>query len=118
MVRCWHAQLRSSWNYNYAYGRWRLCSDWFAGTGKEGWQLSPPRDPMGSGDMGIVEAEETESGGITVRLYKRKYMLSDDGEIVLTKGPLIDVPLTSWIDIRLQMPEKGTPPEERPESAE
>ncbi|ORM86872.1 hypothetical protein [Mixta gaviniae] len=61
---------------------------------------------MGSGDMGIVEAEETESGGITVRLYKRKYMLSDDGEIVLTKGPLIDVPPTSWIDIRLQMPEK------------
>jgi len=88
------------------------------GLAKEGWQLSPPRDPMGSGDMGIVEAEETESGGITVRLYKRKYMLSDDGEIVLTKGPLIDVPLTSWIDIRLQMPEKGTPPEERPESAE
>lgn len=78
------------------------------GLAKEGWQLSPPRDPMGSGDMGIVEAEETESGGITVRLYKRKYILSDDGEIVLTKGPLIDVPPTSWIDIRLQMPEKET----------
>lgn len=74
------------------------------GLAKEGWQLSPPRDPMGSGDMGIVEAEETESGGITVRLYKRKFMLSDEGEIVLTKGPLIDVPPTSWIDIRLQMP--------------
>lgn len=88
------------------------------GLAKEGWQLSPPRDPMGSGDMGIVEAEETESGGITVRLYKRKYMLSDDGEIVLTKGPLIDVPPTSWIDIRLQMPEKESSPEESPGSDE
>lgn len=88
------------------------------GLAKEGWQLSPPRDPMGSGDMGIVEAEETESGGITVRLYKRKYMLSDDGEIVLTKGPLIDVPPTSWIDIRLQMPEKSTQPETEAERAE
>ena len=88
------------------------------GLAKEGWQLSPPRDPMGSGDMGIVEAEETESGGITVRLYKRKYMLSDDGEIVLTKGPLIDVPPTSWIDIRLQMPEKESSQEESPGSDE
>lgn len=88
------------------------------GLAKEGWQLSPPRDPQGSGDMGIVEAEETESGGITVRLYKRKYMLSDDGEIVLTKGPLIDVPANSWIDIRLQMPEKESPPEENLDGAE
>lgn len=88
------------------------------GLAREGWQLSPPRDPQGSGDMGIVEAEETESGGITVRLYKRKYMLSDDGEIVLTKGPLIDVPANSWIDIRLQMPEKESPPEENLDGAE
>lgn len=79
------------------------------GLAKEGWQLSPPRDPMGSGDMGIVEAEETDSGGITVRLYKRKYMLSDEGEIVLTKGALVDVPANSWIDIRLQMPEAEQP---------
>ncbi|WP_428945314.1 hypothetical protein ACQK5W_04330 [Pantoea sp. FN060301] len=79
------------------------------GLAKEGWSLLPPRDPQGSGDLGIVEAEETESGGITVRLYKRKYILSDEGEIVLTKGTLIDVPPTSWIDIRLQMPEKESP---------
>lgn len=76
------------------------------GLAKEGWRLLPPRDPEGGTDLGIVEAEETESGGITVRLYKRRYMLSDDGEIELVKGALIDVPENSWIDIRLSMPEK------------
>lgn len=76
------------------------------GLAKEGWRLLPPRDPEGGTDLGIVEAEETESGGITVRLYKRRYMLSDEGEIELVKGSLIDVPENSWIDIRLSMPEK------------
>ncbi len=75
-----------------------------AGLASEGWRLLPPRDPDGSGDLGIVEAEETESGGITVRLYKRRYVLSEEGDIELAKGALIDVPANSWIDIRLDMP--------------
>jgi DNA-binding PadR family transcriptional regulator len=82
-----------------------LGSDGFA---KEGWYLMPPRDPAGSGDLGIVEGEQTESGGLTIRLYKRKYILNDDGDIELTKGVAIDVPPTSWIDVRLQMPEDST----------
>ncbi|HFK5639126.1 TPA: phage tail protein [Enterobacter hormaechei subsp. steigerwaltii] len=76
-----------------------------AGLASEGWQLLPPMDPGGMGELGVVEAEQTESGGLTIRLFKRKYMLSDEGEIVKTKGDPMDVPANSWIDVRLDMPE-------------
>lgn len=76
-----------------------------AGLASEGWQLLPPMDPGGMGEMGVVEAEETESGGITIRLYERKYKLGADGDIVKTKGRPIDVPANSWIDVRLDMPD-------------
>ncbi|MFT0668942.1 hypothetical protein RVM25_34220, partial [Enterobacter hormaechei subsp. xiangfangensis] len=38
-----------------------------AGLASEGWQLLPPMDPGGMGEMGVVEAEQTESGGLTIR---------------------------------------------------
>ena len=57
------------------------------------------------GELGVVEAEENEDGNITIHLYKPKYMLSDEGEIVKVKGEPIDVPPNSWIDVRLDMPE-------------
>ncbi|HDT1376894.1 TPA: phage tail protein [Enterobacter hormaechei subsp. xiangfangensis] len=76
-----------------------------AGLASEGWQLLPPMDPGGMGELGVVEAEQTESGGLTIRLFKRKYMLSEEGEIVKTKGAPIDVPANSWIDVRLEMPD-------------
>lgn len=76
-----------------------------AGLASEGWQLLPPMDPGGMGELGVVEAEQTESGGLMIRLFKRKYMLSDDGEIVKMKGEPMDVPVNSWIDVRLDMPE-------------
>ncbi|MFP2561175.1 pyocin knob domain-containing protein [Enterobacter ludwigii] len=75
------------------------------GLASEGWQMLPPMDPGGMGELGVVEAEQTESGGLTIRLFKRKYMLGDDGEIIKTKGELMDVPANSWIDVRLDMPE-------------
>ncbi|WP_317179132.1 pyocin knob domain-containing protein [Lelliottia amnigena] len=75
-----------------------------AGLASEGWQLLPPMDPGGMGELGMVEAEEMQSGGITIRLYKRKYMLNNEGEIVKTKGEPMDVPANSWIDVRLDMP--------------
>ncbi len=75
-----------------------------AGLASEGWQLLPPMDPGGMGELGVIEAEETGSGMITIRLYKRKYMLSNEGEIVKTKGEPMDVPENSWIDVRLDMP--------------
>ena len=56
------------------------------------------------GELGVVEAEQTESGGITIRLFRRKYMLGDEGEIIKTKGQPMDVPANSWIDVRLDMP--------------
>ncbi|HCM9743658.1 TPA: hypothetical protein N5O31_000984 [Enterobacter hormaechei subsp. steigerwaltii] len=39
------------------------------------------------------------------RLFKRKYLLGDDGEIVKTKGEPMDVPVNSWIDVRVDMPD-------------
>ncbi|MCM7002969.1 MULTISPECIES: phage tail protein [unclassified Enterobacter cloacae complex] len=75
------------------------------GLASDGWQLLPPMDPGGMGELGVVEAEQTESGGLTIRLFKRKYMLSEEGEIVKTKGAPMDVPANSWIDVRLDMPE-------------
>ncbi|EMB0572319.1 phage tail protein [Enterobacter hormaechei] len=75
-----------------------------AGLASEGWQLLPPMDPGGMGELGVVEVEQTESGGLTIRLFKRKYILSDEGEIIKTKGEPMDVPANSWIDVRLDMP--------------
>ena len=75
-----------------------------AGLASEGWQLLPPMHPGGMGELGVVEAEQTDSGGLTIRLYKRKYILSDEGEIIKTKGEPMDVPANSWIDVRLDMP--------------
>lgn len=75
-----------------------------AGLASEGWQLLPPMDPGGMGELGVVEAEQTENGELTIRLFKRRYMLSDDGEMIKTKGELMDVPANSWIDVRLDMP--------------
>jgi len=74
-----------------------------AGLAKEGWRILPPRDPNGGGDLGIVEAEETESGGITIKLYNRRYVMTKDGDIEMVKGVAIDVPANSWIDVRLKM---------------
>ncbi|MDX7552649.1 pyocin knob domain-containing protein, partial [Enterobacter ludwigii] len=75
------------------------------GLASEGWQLLPPMDPGGMGELGVVEAKQTDSGELVIRLFKRKYMLSDEGEIIKTKGEPMDVPANSWIDVRLDMPE-------------
>ncbi|EMM5579663.1 hypothetical protein RJO02_003361 [Enterobacter hormaechei] len=78
-----------------------------AGLASSGWQLLPPMDPGGMGELGVVEAEQTENGVLTIRLFKRKYMLNDEGEIIKTKGTPMDVPSNSWIDVRLDMPENS-----------
>lgn len=75
-----------------------------AGLASEGWQLLTPMDPGGMGELGVVEAEQNVNGELTIRLFKRKYMLADDGEIIKTKGLPMDVPTNSWIDVRLDMP--------------
>ena len=75
-----------------------------AGLASEGWQILPPMDPGGMGELGVVEAVQTDNGELTIRLFKHKYMLSDEGEIIKTKGEPMDVPANSWIDVRLDMP--------------
>lgn len=75
------------------------------GLASEGWQLLPPMDPGGMGELGVVEAKQTDSGELEIRLFKRKYLLSDEGEIIKTKGEPMDVPANSWIDVRLDMPD-------------
>ncbi|HBB8441926.1 TPA: hypothetical protein J5G50_004641 [Escherichia coli] len=77
------------------------------GMASEGWQLLPPMDLGGMGELGVVEAEQTDNGELTIRLFKRKYMLSDEGEVIKTKGTPMDVPSNSWIDVRLDMPESS-----------
>lgn len=60
--------------------------------------------PGGMGELGILEAELGDDGVLIIRLFKRKYLLNDEGEIVKMKGEQIDVPVNSWIDVRLNMP--------------
>ncbi|MEI9740459.1 phage tail protein [Enterobacter kobei] len=53
-----------------------------AGLASEGWQLLPPMDPGGMGELGVVEAVQTDNGELTIHLFKRKYMLGDDGRFI------------------------------------
>jgi hypothetical protein len=71
---------------NFSPRCWGLCAHRFGWSGSSGWQLLPPMDPGGMGELGVVEAEQTESGGLTVRLFKRKYLLGDDGRSSKRKG--------------------------------
>ncbi|WP_442075698.1 phage tail fiber protein, partial [Pseudomonas putida] len=54
--------------------------------------------------LGITESEQDEQGVVTVRLFKQRWTLDEEGEMHLGKGAPLDVPLNSWIDVRLQMP--------------
>ncbi|MDA8481263.1 pyocin knob domain-containing protein [Citrobacter sp. Awk 4] len=77
-----------------------------ASLAKSGWQLLPPMDPGGMGNLGIVDAEQGDSL-ITIKLYRLKYSINAAGEIEKGKGDLMDVPGNSWIDVRLDMPDNS-----------
>ncbi|HBO7422774.1 TPA: hypothetical protein L4892_002101, partial [Pseudomonas aeruginosa] len=79
----------------------------------EGWRVIDPASPDGGHPLGITDNEQAEDGAVTIRLFKQRWTLSDDGEMVLGKGAALDVPLNSWIDVRLSMP---APPEVQPET--
>ncbi|WP_293649744.1 hypothetical protein [uncultured Pantoea sp.] len=53
--------------------------------------------------IALAEAEETAEG-VVVRCYKQKYTLTEDGDLTVGKGALIDIPDETWIDVRLEMP--------------
>ncbi|MCU7645660.1 pyocin knob domain-containing protein [Pseudomonas piscis] len=79
------------------------------GLALEGWRIHDPSSPDGGRMLGITESEQDEQGAVTVRLFKQRWTLDDDGEMHLGKGAPLDVPLNSWIDVRLEMPKQGTP---------
>jgi hypothetical protein len=70
----------------------------------EGWRIHDPCSPDGGRTLGLTESEQDENGVVTIRLYKQRWTLDEDGEMQLGKGVPIDVPLNSWIDVRLHMP--------------
>lgn len=73
------------------------------GLALEGWRTHDPCSPDGGRRLGITESFEEEDGSVIIKLFKEKWLLSDDGEMTQVKGVPIDVPLNSWIDVRLHM---------------
>lgn len=74
------------------------------GLAAEGWRIHDPCSPDGGRMLGITESEQDDHGVVTVRLFKQRWTLDGDGEMQLGKGLPMDVPASSWIDVRLQMP--------------
>ncbi len=77
------------------------------GLALEGWRIQDPCSPEGGRMLGITQAEQDKQGVITLRLFKQRWTLDDDGEMHLGLGTPLDVPLNSWIDVRLEMPAKS-----------
>lgn len=74
------------------------------GLAVEGWRIQDPCSPDGGRTLGVTESEQDDQGVVTVRLFKQRWTLDDEGELHPGKGAPIDVPLSSWIDVRLHMP--------------
>jgi len=86
------------------------------GLALEGWRIQDPCSPDGGRMLGITQSEQDSQGVITLRLFKQRWTLDEEGEMHLGPGAPMDVPLNSWIDVRLEMPAKPDPdvPEEQP----
>ncbi|KAA0997294.1 hypothetical protein FQ192_05405 [Pseudomonas sp. ANT_J12] len=79
------------------------------GLALEGWRTQDPCSPDGGRIIGITESQQAEDGTVTIKLFKQRWTLSDYGEVIPGRGTPIDVPLNSWIDVRLAMPEPLMP---------
>lgn len=80
------------------------------GLAVEGWRTQDPCSPDGGRTLGITESEQDTDGTVTIRLFKQRWTLSDDGEMLPGRGAPLDVPLNSWIDVRLEMPQPDYQP--------
>ncbi|MEW5700548.1 hypothetical protein [Pseudomonas synxantha] len=80
------------------------------GLALEGWRTQDPCSPDGGRTLGVTESEQSEDGTVIIRLFKQRWTLSDDGEMLPGRGAPMDVPPNSWIDVRLEMPKIETPP--------
>lgn len=78
------------------------------GLAVEGWRTMDPCSPDGGRPLGVSESE-FDGEVITIRLFKQRWTLGEDGEILPGKGAPMDVPLNSWIDVRLSMPAPPAP---------
>lgn len=79
------------------------------GLALEGWRIQDPCSPDGGRTLGITQSQQDEKGVVTVKLFKQRWTLDDEGEMHLTAGAPMDVPLNSWIDVRLEMPAQEAP---------
>ncbi|SFX26827.1 hypothetical protein SAMN03159316_1350 [Pseudomonas sp. NFR02] len=80
------------------------------GLALEGWRTHDPSSPDGGRMLGITDSHQDEDGTVTVRLFKQRWTLTEDGEMLSGRGAPMDVPLNSWIDVRLEMPKAEVPP--------
>lgn len=88
------------------------------GLAVEGWRTQDPCSPDGGRTLGITESEQNSDGTVIIRLYKQRWTLSEDGEILPARGMPLDVPLNSWIDVRLEMPQADYPPPQADQKTE
>jgi len=91
-----------------AIGEYRVIGS--LGLAIEGWRTHDPSSPDGGRMLGITDTQQLDDGTVIVRLFKQRWTLTEDGEMVPGRGAPIDVPLNSWIDVRLQMPKVESPP--------
>lgn len=80
------------------------------GLAVEGWRTQDPCSPDGGRTLGVSDSRQDADGTVTISLFKQRWTLSDDGEMVPGRGVPMDVPLNSWIDVRLEMPAVEIPP--------
>ncbi|PPA00962.1 hypothetical protein C4E44_27140 [Pseudomonas sp. MWU12-2312b] len=80
------------------------------GLALEGWRTLDPCSPDGGRTLGITESQQSDDGAIIIKLFKQRWTLSDDGEMIAGRGAALDVPLNSWIDVRLEMPKPADLP--------
>lgn len=80
------------------------------GLALEGWRTQDPCSPDGGRTLGITDSRQDADGTVTISLFKQRWTLAEDGEMVPGRGAPMDVPLNSWIDVRLEMPSVAAPP--------
>lgn len=68
-----------------------------------GWVFKNPKSASGGDDLAIVEAVENDDG-VLITVYERNMQLSGT-TVSIVKGDLIDVPMDSWVDVRLYQEE-------------
>ncbi|WLG53994.1 hypothetical protein PSH77_14930 [Pseudomonas extremorientalis] len=91
-----------------AIGEYRVIGS--LGLAIEGWRTHDPSSPDGGRMLGITDTQQLDDGTVIVRLFKQRWTLTEDGEMVPGRGAPIDVPLNSWIDVRLEMQKVESPP--------